>query len=86
MTLQQTQDTVAQTREIVDQLDQSEDHRMPAGNVLDELERHFSNEEARRQLEILIGWGRYAEIYAFDELTDDFYLEPGGVPAGAASG
>jgi len=79
-------DTVAQTREIVDQLNQNEDHRMPAGDVLDELERHFSNEEARRQLQILIGWGRYAEIYAFDELTDDFYLEPGGVPAAVASG
>ena len=79
-------DTVSQTREIVAQLNRNEDHRRPAGDVLDELERHFSNEEARRQLEILIGWGRYAEIYAFDELTDDFYLEPGGVPAEAVSG
>ncbi|HKX17955.1 MAG TPA: nitrate/sulfonate/bicarbonate ABC transporter ATP-binding protein [bacterium] len=79
-------ETVGQTREIVAQLNQTEDHRMPASGILDELERHFSNEEARRQLEILIGWGRYAEIYAFDELTDDFYLEPGGVPAEAGSG
>jgi NitT/TauT family transport system ATP-binding protein len=70
--------------DIVAQLTEREDHRMPADAVLDELERHFSIEEARRQLRILIGWGRYAEAYAFDELTDDLFLEPIDSPVAAA--
>jgi NitT/TauT family transport system ATP-binding protein len=67
---------VSVARDIVAKLKESEDHRMAADGVLDELERHFSFEEAHRQLRILIGWGRYAEAYAFDELTDDLFLEP----------
>jgi NitT/TauT family transport system ATP-binding protein len=35
--------------------------------VLDTYERHFSSEEARRQLEILIDWGRYAEAFSYHE-------------------
>jgi NitT/TauT family transport system ATP-binding protein len=83
---------VSIARDIVAQLNEREDHRMPADGVLDELERHFSFEEARRQLRILVGWGRYAEAYAFDEVTDDLFLEPadaaavggGSAPAGGA--
>jgi NitT/TauT family transport system ATP-binding protein len=69
-------ETVSLARDIVAQLGQRDDHRMPADGVLDELERHFSFEEARRQLRILVDWGRYAEVYAFDEVTDDLFLEP----------
>ena len=50
---------------------------MSAESILDQLERHFSFEEARRQLNILIGFGRYAEAYAYDETTDELYLEDG---------
>jgi len=66
---------VSPARDIIEQLNQRDGHRMSAEGVLDELERHFSFEEARRQLRILVGWGRYAEAYAFDELTDDLFLE-----------
>jgi NitT/TauT family transport system ATP-binding protein len=77
-------------RDIVEQLNQRDGHRMSAEGILDELERHFSFEEARRQLDVLIGWGRYGETYAFDEVTDDLFLEhvdqaapAGSAPAGA---
>ncbi len=68
---------IAPAREIVQQLTEHEDHRMSAETFLDALERHFSFEEARRQLNILVGFGRYAEAYAFDETTDELYLEEG---------
>jgi len=68
---------IAPAREIVQQLAEHEGHRMSAETFLDALERHFSFEEARRQLNILVGFGRYAEAYAFDETTDELYLEEG---------
>src|SRR5579872_58750 len=72
-------------QEIVHQLTEREDHRMSAEGILDELERHFSFEEARRQLNVLVGWGRYAEAYAFDEISDDLFLEDVNEPPAAAS-
>ena len=75
---------IAPAREIVVQLQEREDHRMPADTYLDVLERHFSFEESRRQLDILIGWGRYAEAYSYDELTGDLFTEPVGDQAASA--
>jgi NitT/TauT family transport system ATP-binding protein len=73
---------IAPAAEIVRQLTEREDHRLSAETFLDALERHFSFEEARRQLNILVGFGRYAEAYTFDETTDELYLEEGAeVPA-----
>jgi NitT/TauT family transport system ATP-binding protein len=76
---------VSMASDLVARLQDREGHRLPAGGVLDELERHFSFEEARRQLRILIDWGRYAEAYAFDEVTDDLFLEPVEHAAAAAA-
>ncbi|HWW88708.1 MAG TPA: nitrate/sulfonate/bicarbonate ABC transporter ATP-binding protein [Vicinamibacterales bacterium] len=58
---------VANFRSVAEQLEQSEDHQLSAEAVLDTLERHFSSEEARRQMEMLVGWGRYAEVFSYDE-------------------
>jgi NitT/TauT family transport system ATP-binding protein len=61
--------------EIVRTLEHQTSHRMSAEFFLDILERHFSAEEARRQLETLVSWGRYAEAFAYDETIGQFYLE-----------
>ena len=74
---------VASAREIVALLTATPGHRMPAGLPLDTLERHFGAEEARRQLAVLVAWGRYAEAFAYDEATDSLYLEPEAVGAEA---
>jgi NitT/TauT family transport system ATP-binding protein len=42
---------------------------------LDLLSRGFSEEEARRQLDIAIDWGRFAELYAYDADTRQLRLE-----------
>ena len=43
--------------------------------ILDILEGHFSPQEAIRQLKTAIDWGRYAEIYSYDEPTGELFLE-----------
>jgi len=40
------------------------------------LELEFPPEEAERQVEIAIQWGRYAEVLAYDDAEERFYLEP----------
>ncbi len=40
------------------------------------LELEFHEEEAERQLETAINWGRYAEILAYDDSSEVMYLEP----------
>jgi NitT/TauT family transport system ATP-binding protein len=57
---------VPNVRNVVERLQASPDHRLTVDDVLDTLELHFSAEESRRQLEVLIDWGRYAEAFAFD--------------------
>jgi NitT/TauT family transport system ATP-binding protein len=42
------------------------DRTLPAEFFEDLLDEHFSDDEARRQLETAIQWGRYAEIFDFD--------------------
>ncbi len=43
--------------------------------ILDILESHFSSEEAQRQLKTDIDWGRYAELYGYDEPAGEIFLE-----------
>lgn len=39
------------------------------------LQNHFTEEEAWRQLETAVDWGRYAELFAYDEEAGVLYLE-----------
>ena len=43
------------------------------------LELEFHGQEAERQLDTAIDWGRYAEILAYDDSSQALYLEPAGV-------
>lgn len=49
--------------------------RIPEELVLDILESHYSPEEAERQLQTAIDWGRYAEIYSYDEPSGQIFLD-----------
>ena len=46
-----------------------------AGVVVDELEDHMSPDYAEETLRTAIMWGRYAELYAYDEEAAQFSLE-----------
>jgi NitT/TauT family transport system ATP-binding protein len=39
------------------------------------LELEFPPEEAEKQLDTLINWGRYAEIFSYDDGAEEIYLE-----------
>ena len=49
--------------------------RIPEELVLDILENHFSPQEAQRQLQTAIDWGRYAELYSYNEPSGEIFLE-----------
>jgi NitT/TauT family transport system ATP-binding protein len=48
---------------------------LPESFFLGLLEQHFSRTEARRQLDTAIDWGRYAELFGFEDDTNEIFLE-----------
>jgi len=53
-------------RQIERALAAKSDHTMPKEFFLDVLDEHFTDDEARRQMETAIEWGRYAELFDYD--------------------
>ena len=47
---------------------------LPAEFFQDLLDEHFSEDEARRQLETAIQWGRYAELFDYDAASGKLTL------------
>jgi NitT/TauT family transport system ATP-binding protein len=56
-------------------LDERWNHRASAVRFRDELEDVMSPEYAEDTMRAVIAWGRYAEIYSYDEDADQFYLD-----------
>ncbi len=56
-------------------LDQRENHRASAVRFRDELEDHMSPDYAEDTLRTAISWGRYAELFSYDEEAQQFSLE-----------
>jgi NitT/TauT family transport system ATP-binding protein len=56
-------------------LDERPGHRASKDRFLSELEDHLSEEEAERVLRVIIDWGRYAEIFAYDNNSGMLSLE-----------
>jgi NitT/TauT family transport system ATP-binding protein len=56
-------------------IDQRSNHRASAVRFRDELEDHMSPEYAEETLRTVISWGRYAEIFEYDEEAQQFGLE-----------
>ena len=56
-------------------LDERPTHRAPARRFRDELEDHMSESLAAQTLKSVTQWGRYAELYAYDEGDDSFSLD-----------
>jgi NitT/TauT family transport system ATP-binding protein len=53
------------------------DHTMPLEFFRDLLEEHFSEEEAQRQIETALHWGRYGEIFTYDSESGRLLLHEG---------
>lgn len=57
-------------------LRQAKHRRIPESLVLDSvLDRHFEPAASRRQLDTAIEWGRYAELFAYDSVSGELFLE-----------
>ena len=56
-------------------LDERWNHRASAVRFRDELEDHMSPDYADDTLRTVIGWGRYAEIFSYDEEAEQFSLD-----------
>ncbi len=50
-------------------------HRVDEDRFLTELNEFLTDEEAERVLEVVVAWGRYAEIFAYDYDSGAFSLE-----------
>jgi NitT/TauT family transport system ATP-binding protein len=62
-------------RQIVQALEAAPGQSLPEEYFLSLLEQHFGEEEAQAQLETAINWGRYAELFTFQEDRGVFRLE-----------
>jgi NitT/TauT family transport system ATP-binding protein len=56
-------------------LDERASHSAPKSRFLDELEDHMSPEAAEETLRAVVSWGRFAEIFAYDDDSGSFSLE-----------
>jgi NitT/TauT family transport system ATP-binding protein len=56
-------------------LDERPTHNARAARFLEELEDHMSEDYAERTLKSVVNWGRYGELFAYDETTETFSLE-----------
>jgi NitT/TauT family transport system ATP-binding protein len=56
-------------------LDERPGHRAPRLRFETELEDHLSEEDATVTLRALTSWGRYAELFSYDDDSETFSLE-----------
>jgi len=57
------------------------DGNLPAGFFTDLLRTTVGEDEAARQLDVAVNWGRYAELYAYDATTGQIIREEQGIGA-----
>ena len=56
-------------------LDERPSHTAPAARFRNELEDYMSEDRAAETLRTVVSWGRYAELFAYDEQSETFSLE-----------
>ncbi len=62
-------------RKIVHELEAAPEHTLSEEHFLNILKKHFGTEEAQAQLDTAINWGRYAELFTFQDARGIFRLE-----------
>ncbi len=72
---------VSLVRRIVEALQTAPRHVLPEEHILQFLETHFGEQEALEQFETAVNWGRYAELFSFQEDRGILRLEEETGPA-----
>jgi NitT/TauT family transport system ATP-binding protein len=57
-------------------LDEREGHQAPSARFEFELQDHLNQGDADNTLQAIIEWGRYAELFSYDDRTRTFGLDP----------
>src|SRR6202790_5309344 len=68
-------------QQIRNALERKSDRAVPLEFFRDVLDEHLSQEDAQRQIDTAMNWGRYAEIFSYDSQTDRLFLND---PSGTA--
>ncbi len=55
-------------------LESKSDHTMPLEFFRDLLREHFSDKDTQRQIETVLNWGRYGDIFTYDSASDRLSL------------
>ncbi len=55
-------------------LEEKSDHSIPLELFRDILDEHHPEEEIQRQLDTVLNWGRYCELFAYDSEKERLYL------------
>jgi NitT/TauT family transport system ATP-binding protein len=71
---QQLLSRIPLTAAILRVLEEKRDGRIGKEFLLDILDEHFSDEEAEKQFQTLIDWGRYAHLFEYDADEERLYL------------
>jgi len=66
---------IGMLRRILQDLEQDPEHVVSEEQYMELLKQHFSDDEAWSQLETIINWGRYAELFSYVEDRGVFRLE-----------
>jgi NitT/TauT family transport system ATP-binding protein len=72
---EQVRTNVQLVQQILRELEAAPNRRVRWESLHHELQSCFSADEAERQLDTAIDWGRYAELFAYDDDEGIFYLE-----------
>lgn len=68
-------------RWVLSLLTAARNHQLDRAVFRTALELEFPHDTAEKQVDIVVDWGRYAEILAYDDANESFYLEPAVAPA-----
>ncbi len=73
---QQILQNIRLIKQIYASLTASPKQRISGEFFLELLQPYFTQNEAQRQLDTAIAWGRYAELFVYDEPSGEIYIEP----------
>ena len=65
---------VALVKRIVIELEKEADHRVGREHILEYLAFSFPPQDSERQLNTVVDWSRYAELFDYDPETDQFFI------------
>jgi NitT/TauT family transport system ATP-binding protein len=68
-------DYIPLIKHIYKTLNASSSQRVPRKYFIDDLEPYLSTDDANRVLRVIIEWGRYAELFAYNDKSEELNLE-----------